>query len=133
MSLGWAAVLRPGGSTEPRERRRIMRTSWERNRAAATLQAWVGCRTCYADGAVIGRWLPAFVASDLAGAGFETAPARADGRRRCGRCGNQAWWVFEWGFGDTSCADLVPGECTPEEAQRVAQLVALRESLPAAN
>lgn len=90
------------------------------------LRAWVGCTACYVEGQLTGGWVGAEHACDVVGMGLaypKTHPSSGRTYSLCRVCGQDRWWVYDWTFDDTSCADLLPGECTPQEAQHFVALV----------
>lgn len=79
-----------------------------------TPRVWVGCLACYNAGTLRGEWVDGDEAGDY---------VPCEGR------GHEEWWCFDHeGF-----AGLLDGECSPMEAQRLAELANLleREHLPA--
>lgn len=82
----------------------------------ADLRVWVGCLGCYNAGALVGSWVDALEAESLephdhlAAAGI-SLPA-------CGRLegADERWCLDLEGF-----EGFIPGECSPAEAQRVAE------------
>jgi antirestriction protein len=69
-----------------------------------TPRVWVGCLACYNDGTLRGEWVDATEAGDFV---------------PCHGRDHEEWWCFDHeGFGG-----LLAGECSPMEAQRVAELI----------
>ena len=87
-------------------------------------QAWVGCLGCYNNGSLIGKWLAGESCADLEGAGLAKIETHGDyTAARCVRCGGDEFWVMDHeGYGD-----LLGGECSPIEAQNMAQAIATIE------
>jgi len=76
-----------------------------------TPRVWVGCLACYNDGTLRGEWVDASEAGD-----FEPCAGR----------GHEEWWCFDHeGFGG-----LLSGECSPVEAQALAEVLE-RVEMPA--
>lgn len=71
-------------------------------------RAWVGCLACYNDGRLVGEWVDGSEAGDCV---------------PCRRFGHEEWWVFD----HEGYAGTLTGECSPVEAQRVAETL---EALP---
>jgi antirestriction protein len=79
------------------------------------MKVWVGCLGCYNDGKLIGKWMPALEANDVTKEALGLTPTIYDL--------HEELWVFDFaGFGN-----LLTGECSPMEAQRIAQVI---EDLP---
>lgn len=79
-----------------------------------TPRAWVGCLGCYAAGRLHGVWVPGIEADDLIA--LSERGLDNDGLT-CRKCGSDEWWVFDFeGYGPA-----LKGECSPVEAQRVAE------------
>jgi antirestriction protein len=85
-----------------------------------TPRVWIGCLGCYNAGALVGAWIDATEGEDYephdaigGDAGFDVPP--------CGRIeGSDERWVFDHeGFGG-----FLTGECSPSEAQRIAEGIA---------
>lgn len=83
----------------------------------ADMRVWVGCLGCYNAGALVGEWVDGIEAEDLephdhlANAGI-SSPA-------CGRVkADERWCLDLEGY-----EGFISGECSPMEAQRVAQAV----------
>lgn len=82
-------------------------------------RAWVGCLSCYNDGALFGDWLSA---EECAGPLAETAPALAHvgwyepanlvGKfDQCTRCGGDEWWCLDVdGLPSALVAEMSPGD-----------------------
>lgn len=70
------------------------------------INVWVGCLACYNEGRLTGEWVDALEAS-------EYVP--------CNLVGHEEWWVF-----DTN-TPWITGECSPSEAQAIAEAV---EAIP---
>ena len=89
-----------------------------------TPQAWVGCLGCYNNGSLVGKWLDGESCADLEAAGLAKIETHGDYTApRCVRCGGDEFWVMDHeGYGD-----LLGGECSPVEAQNIAQAVATIE------
>jgi hypothetical protein len=113
-----------------REAQTAGRLDQETPHEPVNLRAWVGCQDCYVAGRLVGRWVAARSATDVFGAGLAIGDEDDDEPTdpRCYRCGGSTWWVFEWTFDTLSCAALLPGECTPEEAARFGRLLDAIES-----
>jgi antirestriction protein len=89
-----------------------------------TPRAWVGCLGCYNNGSLIGKWLEGESCADLEGAGLAKIETHGDyTAARCVRCGGDEFAVMDHeGYGD-----LLGGECSPIEAQNMAQAIATIE------
>ena len=73
-------------------------------RTDTTPRVWVGCLACYNDGTLRGEWVDASEAGDF---------VPCEGR------GHEEWWCFDHeGF-----SGLLSGECSPMEAQRLAEVL----------
>lgn len=69
-----------------------------------TPSVWVGCLSCYNDGRLQGEWVEALEAGAFV---------------PCTRAGHEEWWCLDHeGFGG-----LIPGECSPLEAQSIAEVL----------
>jgi hypothetical protein len=86
---------------------------------AAECRVWVGCLGCYAAGALVGAWADALEAEELEPheTGLEAAGLKVPA---CGRLegADEKWCLDLEGFGA-----WISGECSPAEAQRVAELL----------
>ena len=72
-------------------------------------EVWVGCMACYNGGNLIGEWVDATEAADLP----ETADVFANCRARL----HEEFWCYDHqGF-----EGLLDGECSPSEAQAIAE------------
>lgn len=87
-----------------------------------TPRAWVGCLACYNAGELVGAWVDGIEAADsIPGedGGPEITARRSVWDAHFGE-GHEEWWVFDHeGYGE-----LLPGECSPANAQSAAQLIA---------
>lgn len=85
-------------------------------------RAWVGCLACYNGGELVGAWVEGIEAADsIPGedGGPEITALRSVWDVHFGE-GHEEWWVFDHeGYGS-----LIPGECSPAEAQAKAELLA---------
>jgi len=66
------------------------------------INVWVGCLACYNEGRLTGEWVEALRATEFT---------------PCTRPGHEEWWVFDT---DTQ---WIKGECSPSEAQEIAEAV----------
>lgn len=90
----------------------------------ATPRAWVGCLGCYNSGALVGKWLEGESCADLVAAGLARVETRGDYTAQfCVRCGGDEFWVLDY----ENYGDLLGGECSPIEAQEIAQAIATIE------
>jgi len=90
----------------------------------ATPKAWVGCLGCYNNGALVGKWLDGESCADLEAAGLAKIETHGDYTApRCVRCGGDEFWVMD----HENFGDLLGGECSPIEAQNMAQAIATIE------
>lgn len=70
--------------------------------------AWVGCLACYNDGRLVGDWVDAREAADY------VPCTRTDFGAP-----HEEWWVFDFeGFDE-----FLTGECSPDHAQKLAELI----------
>jgi hypothetical protein len=67
------------------------------------INVWVGCLACYNEGRLTGEWVEAL---------------RATKFTPCTRPGHEEWWVL-----DTDTPQWINGECSPSEAQAIAEAV----------
>jgi antirestriction protein len=92
--------------------------------STTTPQAWVGCLGCYNNGALVGKWLEGESCADLEAAGLAKIETHGDyTAARCVRCGGDEFWVMD----HENYGDLLGGECSPIEAQNIAQAIATIE------
>lgn len=83
-----------------------------------TPRAWVGCLACYNAGLLVGEWVDGIEAGevtpeDIHPGTFTTQPVGLNPAT------HDELWVFDHeGYGA-----LIPGGCSPAEAQRVAELI----------
>jgi antirestriction protein len=88
-------------------------------------KVWVGCLACYNEGELIGEWIDATEAGD-----FTTAQLHANANVTIEpRYGDheELWVMDHEGFGG-----FLTGECSPDEAQRIAeQIEAIPDYVPA--
>jgi antirestriction protein len=76
--------------------------------AQDTPRAWVGCLACYNAGILRGEWFDGLEAGDVTAETLHTGPTS-----------HEELWVFDHeGYGG-----LIAGECSPAEAQRLAELL----------
>jgi antirestriction protein len=92
--------------------------------STTTPQAWVGCLGCYNNGSLVGKWLEGESCADLEAAGLAKIETHGDyTAARCVRCGADEFYVLDHeGFGD-----FLKGECSPIEAQNIAQAMSTIE------
>lgn len=90
---------------------------------ATGARVWVGCLGCYNAGGLVGRWVDAAEAGDYEP--HEAVNLPAGGVPPCGRLeGADERWCFDHeGFGG-----FLSGECSPAEAQRIAEAMAEAEA-----
>jgi antirestriction protein len=70
---------------------------------ADTMRVWIGCLACYNGGDLVGQWIPAVRATDFI---------------PCNLGGHEEFWVMDHeGLG-------IDGECSPMEAQTIAENIA---------
>jgi len=92
--------------------------------STTTPMAWVGCLGCYNNGSLIGKWLTGESCADLEAAGLAKIETHGDYTApRCVRCGGDEFWVMD----HENFGDLLGGECSPIEAQDIAQAIATIE------
>lgn len=72
-------------------------------------RAWVGCLACYNGGTLRGEWVDGNEAGDFV---------------PCHRPGHEEWWVMD----HEGYEGLLTGECSPSEAQAIAELIDKLES-----
>lgn len=86
-----------------------------------TPSAWVGCWSCYNNGALFGKWLAGELIGDPVAAGLATLETVGDYTApRCVRCFGDEFGVFDHqGF-----LGIVRGECSLSEAAAAAETVA---------
>jgi len=94
-----------------------------------TPNAWVGCLGCYNNADLNGGWLDGTVASDEMGKAVRltTRPDSLSPNVNvtiCARCGSDEFWVFD----HENYGGWLKGECSPMEAQRIAELIAAIEA-----
>lgn len=76
---------------------------------ATTMRVWIGCLACYNAGRLVGQWVDADEAAEF-------VPCT---RTEYGTQHEEFWVMDHEGFGG-----LLSGECSPAEAQRIAEWVA---------
>ncbi len=80
------------------------------------MQVWVGCLACYNGGALVGEWIAGYSAGALTTEALHERhehPAMAPGEV------HEELWCFDL----EGYAGFVAGECSPMEAQRIAEAV----------
>jgi antirestriction protein len=89
-------------------------------------RVWVGCLACYNGGRLVGAWVDAAEAADMAEDfdaynGGEVWSNEFDNEQRRAHLaeGHEEFWCFDHG----NMRGLVKGECSPTEAQRIGALV----------
>jgi antirestriction protein len=92
--------------------------------ATDTPRAWVGCLGCYNGGTLNGIWLDGNEATAY-GDHLKTY-ANANGVIFCALCNSDEFWVFD----HENYGGLLKGECSPSEAQEIAEKI---EAIPAYN
>lgn len=81
-------------------------------------RVWVGCLACYNAGRLVGDWFEGTEAGDVVAADL-TSLAYEDDDERAEHLTHEELWVFDHeGYGG-----LLSGECSPAEAQRLAELL----------
>jgi antirestriction protein len=86
-----------------------------------TPRAWVGCLSCYGAGRLTGEWVDGREAATIPTTLATTATYHGTTSTydRCRVCGGDEWWVMDHeGYGP-----LLRGECSPAEAQQLAELL----------
>lgn len=79
----------------------------------ATPRAWVGCLACYNTGRLVGDWVDGIDAGDFV---------------PCTGRGHEEWWVFDF----EGYLGALSVECSPVEAQRIAEALQATEEYPPA-
>lgn len=87
-------------------------------------RVWIGCLACYNAGRLVGQWIDADEAGELTPEALHVA---VSGQTIAGQtyvagdpCPHEELWVMDHeGFGG-----MLTGECSPAEAQRMAELLA---------
>ena len=80
-------------------------------------RAWVGCLGCYNGGTLNGVWLDGTEATSY---GEHLKTYERDGVTFCSLCNSDEFWVFDHENFD----GVLSGECSPNEAQESAELLA---------
>lgn len=83
----------------------------------STPRAWVGCLGCYNGGILNGIWLDGEEATSY---GEHLKSYERDGVTFCALCNSDEYWVFD----HENFSGLLTGECSPREAQEVAEKIA---------
>jgi len=86
----------------------------------ATPRAWVGCLGCYNGGMLNGIWLEGLEATTY---GEHLKSYEKNGVTFCALCHSDEFWVFD----HENYGGLLKGECSPNEAQEIAEKI---ESVP---
>lgn len=95
---------------------------------ADELRVWVGCLGCYNAGALVGEWIDATEAETVTVAALHEAQRSEVFRADPYAASHEELWCFDTeGFGD-----LLTGECSPSEAQRIAEAVEAIDYVPVA-
>lgn len=89
----------------------MMTTDEMRSDALAIPRAWVGCLGCYNAGRLNGRWVEGLEATNV--------DTLATDEGFCRRCGSDEFWVFD----HEGYAGILEGECSPAEAERLAEIL----------
>lgn len=84
-----------------------------------TPRVWVGCLGCYNAGALVGEWIDAEDAEDVTVRGLHDANPQALTADPYASAHEELWCMDHEGFGG-----LLAGECSPAEAQRIAEAIA---------
>lgn len=81
------------------------------------MRVWIGCLGCYNEGRLVGEWTPAEDAESVTVEYLHDTQLSASDRIQ-GHGHEELWVMDHEGFGG-----LLTGECSPAEAQRLAELV----------
>jgi len=86
-------------------------------------RAWVGCLGCYNSGELNGAWVEGIEASEISKAvkvKIGEPAIYGENCPVCVKCGSDEFWVFD----HEGYSGLISGECSPNEAQAKAELLA---------
>lgn len=83
-----------------------------------TPEVWVGCLACYNAGRLIGQWYDALEAGELTPEQLHEGRLAQLEARDGGSPHEELWVMDHQGFGG-----LLTGECSPMEAQRLAEVI----------
>ena len=88
------------------------------NRTTGTPEVWVGCLACYNAGRLIGQWYEATETGEVMPEQLHEGKLAQLEARDGGSPHEELWVMDHQGFGG-----LLTGECSPMEAQRLAEVI----------
>lgn len=102
-----------------------METATDRALTDGAPQAWVGCLGCYNAGALVGRWVDGEDAADVTVSELHARQPEAHEADPYASLHEELWVMDFQGY-----EGALTGECSPDEATRIATALALVEDSP---